>query len=82
MASGCLPPPWCRGNGGSGLSTWPLPTPEQDSSWEVARRHVEIVHTEGDRVLVQGMVQPGDQVIPSGTHRVVPGQGVRVEGGG
>lgn len=44
----------------------------------VARRHVEIIQTEGDRMLVQGMVQPGDQVIPSGTHRVVPGQTVRV----
>ncbi len=49
-------------------------SPEDASTWEVARRHVEIVHTEGDRVLVQGMVQPGDQVIPSGTHRAVPGQ--------
>ena len=54
------------------------PASENDSSWEVARRHVEIVHTEGDRVLVQGMVQPGDQVIPSGTHRVVAGQEVEV----
>lgn len=52
----------------------------------VARQPVEIVHTEGDsgsgslgtRVLVQGLVQPGDRVITSGTHRVVPGQSVSV----
>ncbi len=58
------------------------PAPGDASAWEVARRHVEIVHTAGDRVLVQGMVQPGDQVIPAGTHRVVPGQTVEVEGRG
>ncbi len=45
---------------------------------KVARQPVEIVHTEGDRVLVQGLVQSGDRVIAAGTHRVVPGQVVIV----
>ena len=44
----------------------------------VTRQPVEIVHTEGDRVLVQGLVQEGDRVIAAGTHRVVPGQAVSV----
>jgi RND family efflux transporter MFP subunit len=44
----------------------------------VARQPVEIVHTEGDQVLVQGLVQGGDRVITAGTHRVVPGQSVSV----
>jgi len=56
------------------------PDPGQDGTRAIARRHVEVVYTEGDRVLVRGMVQPGDQVISSGTHRVVPGQAVRVMG--
>ncbi|MEY3298183.1 MAG: hypothetical protein RLZZ597_1443 [Cyanobacteriota bacterium] len=43
----------------------------------VTRQPVEILHTEGDRVLVQGLVEGGDRVIRSGTHRVVPGQIVR-----
>jgi multidrug efflux pump subunit AcrA (membrane-fusion protein) len=46
--------------------------------FEVTRRHVEIIHTEGDRVLVQGVLQPGDRLIPSGIHRIVPGQEVSV----
>ncbi len=45
---------------------------------QVTRQPVEIVHTEGDRVLVQGLVKAGDQVIMSGSHRVVPGQAVSV----
>ncbi len=43
----------------------------------VTRQPVEILHTEGDRVLVQGLVEGGDRVIASGTHRVVPGQSVQ-----
>ena len=44
----------------------------------VTRQPVEIVHSEGDRVLVQGLVDAGDRVITAGTHRVVPGQSVSV----
>ncbi len=42
----------------------------------VARRLVEILHSEGDRSLVRGTLRPGEPVIASGTHRVVPGQWV------
>jgi RND family efflux transporter MFP subunit len=56
-----------------------------DSTFRVERRDVEILHTESDasgkgkalRVLVRGMLQPGDRVIVGGTHRIVPGQLVR-----
>jgi multidrug efflux pump subunit AcrA (membrane-fusion protein) len=51
---------------------------EGASEATVARQPVEIVHTEGDQVLVQGLVQGGDRVITSGTHRVVPCQAIRV----
>ncbi|MBE9113003.1 efflux RND transporter periplasmic adaptor subunit [Nodosilinea sp. LEGE 07298] len=50
----------------------------EDAAARVARQPVEIVHTEGDRVLVQGLVEPGDRVITAGTHRVVPGQVVSI----
>lgn len=42
----------------------------------VEQQAVEIVHQEGDRVLVRGTLQPGDQVVADGTHRMVPGQRV------
>ena len=40
----------------------------------VSRQDVEVLHNEGDRVLVRGTIQPGDRAITSGTHRIVPGQ--------
>lgn len=39
------------------------------SSLRVARRDVEVLHTESDRVLVRGTLNPGDQIISGGTHR-------------
>lgn len=53
-------------------------TPQQ---FTVARRQVEVLHTEGDRVLVRGTLQPGDRVIADGTHRVVVGDRVQVGDG-
>jgi len=44
----------------------------------VAARPVEIVHTNGEGALVRGLLHPGDQVIPAGSQRVVPGQAVEV----
>ncbi|MGG6238739.1 efflux RND transporter periplasmic adaptor subunit [Nodosilinea sp. AN01ver1] len=61
--------------GEQGLWSVYVAEPGEDAA-AVARQPVEIVHTEGDRVLVQGLVDAGDRVITSGTHRVVPGQAV------
>jgi RND family efflux transporter MFP subunit len=44
----------------------------------VARRDLEVLHTESDRVMVRGTLNAGEQVITRGTHRVVPGQAVRL----
>lgn len=44
----------------------------------VERRDIEVLHTESSRVLVRGTLIPGDRVISTGTHRVVPGQVVRL----
>ncbi|MDM7952333.1 MAG: hypothetical protein QUV07_03830 [Cyanobium sp. CZS 25K] len=49
----------------------------QDQGRQVARRLVELLHSEGDRSLVRGTLRPGEQVIAAGTHRVVPGQRVQ-----
>ncbi len=42
--------------------------------YKVARRDVEILYTDGNRALVRGMVQSGDRLITSGTHRIVTDQ--------
>ena len=60
----------------------PSELPTNRFRYRVARRDVEVLHTEGDRVLVRGMLQPGEQVINSGTHRIVPGQWVQVSSEG
>ena len=43
---------------------------------KVEARDVEVLYTEGDRVLVRGTLQPGEKAIVNGTHRIVPGQSV------
>ena len=64
----------------------PLKSPiaQGKTTFQVERTDVEILYqeddpsgTHGQRVLVRGTLQPGDQVIISGMHRIVPGQFVR-----
>jgi multidrug efflux pump subunit AcrA (membrane-fusion protein) len=53
-----------------------------DSSAEnhaASRRDVEVLHTEGDRSLVRGLLEEGDRLITSGTHRIVNGQAVEIQ---
>ncbi|MEO1593290.1 MAG: efflux RND transporter periplasmic adaptor subunit, partial [Cyanobacteria bacterium J06632_22] len=45
-----------------------------DQTGTVAKRDIEVLHTEGDRAYVRGLLQAGERVITSGTHRIVPGQ--------
>ncbi|MEA5618461.1 efflux RND transporter periplasmic adaptor subunit [Cronbergia sp. UHCC 0137] len=44
----------------------------------VERRDVEVLYTQGDRVLVRGTIVPGEKVVNSGTHRLVAGQIVKI----
>ncbi len=44
----------------------------------VDKRNVEIIHTEGERVLVRGAIADGDHVISNAVHRVTSGQQVQV----
>ena len=38
------------------------------------RRLVEVVHTERERVFVQGTLRDGERIVATGTQRIVPGQ--------
>ncbi|MEM1426216.1 MAG: efflux RND transporter periplasmic adaptor subunit, partial [Cyanobacteria bacterium P01_H01_bin.130] len=48
-------------------------------AFEVVRRDVEVLHDSGDRLFVRGTLQPGDRIVASGAHRIVPGQLVVIE---
>ena len=50
----------------------------QPDLFRVERRDIEVLHTESHRVLVRGTLNSGDRVIAVGTHRIVPGQLVRL----
>lgn len=50
---------------------------DETKTFRVERRDVEILHTQSEQVLVRGTLQPNDQVVVNGTHRIVPGQLVR-----
>lgn len=50
----------------------------QPELFRVERRDIEVLHAESSRVLVRGTLNAGDRVVTSGTHRVVPGQLVRL----
>ena len=47
---------------------------ESDGDSITERRYLELLETEGDRVLVKGTLEPGDEIIIDGTHRLIPGQ--------
>lgn len=59
-------------------SVYVLGEAQENRIYAVARRNVEVLHTEGDRTLVRGTLQGRDRIITSGTHRVVTGQTVEV----
>lgn len=47
---------------------------ERDDAAIAERRLVEVLHTDGDRAYVQGTLHDGEQIVRSGTQRIVPGQ--------
>ena len=52
-----------------------------DGTQRVVRRYVQVVHVKGKQARIEGSLDAGDQVVVNGTHRVVPGQRVTVDGG-
>lgn len=51
---------------------------ESAGTHRLARRTVDVLHEESDRVFVQGLLRDGDQVVVDGTQRIVPGMVVRL----
>ena len=45
-------------------------------SYQVERRLIEVLDTNGEQVLVRGTLKPGDAIVTDGTQRLVPGQSV------
>ncbi|MBE9198861.1 MULTISPECIES: efflux RND transporter periplasmic adaptor subunit [unclassified Nodularia (in: cyanobacteria)] len=52
-------------------------TAPEGETHRIERRDVEVLYTEGDRVLVRGTIVAGEEVVNSGTHRLVSGQIVK-----
>ena len=48
----------------------------REMAYVVQPQSVEVIHQEGDRAFVTGTLQPNDEVVSSGAHRLVPGQRV------
>ena len=48
-----------------------------DGKYQAERRYIELLETDEDRVLVRGTIQPGDEIITDGVHRLVSGQIVK-----
>ena len=46
----------------------------------VERRLVEVLETDGERVLVRGTLKEGDEIVTDGTQRLVPGQLISLYG--
>ena len=46
-------------------------------TYQTEKRMVEVLHTEGDRSLVRGVLQPGELVVTTGTNQLASGQFVR-----
>ena len=46
----------------------------ENNSYRVERKDLEVLYTEGERVLVRGTLQKGDRVIVNGTNRITSGQ--------
>ncbi|NEQ71605.1 MAG: efflux RND transporter periplasmic adaptor subunit [Okeania sp. SIO2C9] len=65
------------------LASYALVPPSQSDldlpagTYQTEKRMVEVLHTEGDRSLVRGVLQPGDLVVTNGTNQLAPGQLVR-----
>lgn len=56
--------------------------PSGSGRYEVESRAVEVLYQDGSRAYVNGALQPGDLLVPSGLNRIVPGQRVRINSGG
>jgi multidrug efflux pump subunit AcrA (membrane-fusion protein) len=78
QVAGFWVPTTALAHGSRGLWSVYVVEPDSTGRHEVStRRDVEVLYTQGDRVLIRGTVSQGDRIIASGSHRVAPGQRVR-----
>lgn len=49
-----------------------------DDDQRIERRLVDVIHVDGERAFVRGTLADGDQVVATGTRRIVPGQAVQI----
>lgn len=57
---------------------WTLLTVELEGAPVVALEAAELLHLDGDRAYIRGTFRDGALFLPEGTHRVVPGERVRL----
>jgi len=65
-------------DGVRGLWVVQVVLPQDDGSWRVESRDVQVLHAAAEQVFVSGALRDGERVIDSGIHRVAPGQTVRL----
>lgn len=65
-------------DGVRGLWTVMILTPGEDDLYTAASAAVEVLQVEGDMAYVRGTLQGDAMIVPDGTHRLVPGDKVRV----
>jgi multidrug efflux pump subunit AcrA (membrane-fusion protein) len=53
-------------------------TSADPGTFRIARRYVELLHSDGARAFVRGTIGPDEKIVSGGTHRNVPGQLVRI----
>ncbi|MBY5931754.1 efflux RND transporter periplasmic adaptor subunit [Tateyamaria omphalii] len=68
-------------NGVRGLWTVTVLQAEEDDLYSAQAAAVEVLQVEGDTAFVRGTLQGDAMIVPDGTHRLVPGDQVRVTGG-
>ncbi|WP_299043250.1 efflux RND transporter periplasmic adaptor subunit [uncultured Tateyamaria sp.] len=66
-------------DGVRGLWTVMVLTPGKDDLHTAAAAAVEVLHVEGDTAFVRGTLQGDAMIVPDGTHRLVPGDQVRIQ---
>ena len=61
--------------------TWMLLTVALGDPAVIGTEAVELLHLDADSAFVRGSLQEGQLILPAGTHRVVPGEAVRLAEG-
>jgi RND family efflux transporter MFP subunit len=73
--SGCWVPTSALSKGVRGLWTVMVMVKDKTTgAFRIEKRGIEIIKTAADRVLTEGTIEDGDQIVVNGTHRITDGQ--------